>query len=68
MGGVWCSGNSAGQDNASNVGNENLGGFEEPCRETEEDTNTCGSCCDEWLEVAIVKVEGNESKGWNGQG
>lgn len=39
---VSGTGNGAGGDNASDVGNEDGSDFEEACRETKEDPNACG--------------------------
>jgi len=57
--GVSSIGNCAGCNNACNVGNENGSDFEEACRETEENSDAGGCCCDELWEMAI-KMEGNE--------
>lgn len=66
MVGVSSSCNCAGCNNASNVGNEDGCDFEEACRETEENSDSCGCCRDELWEVAI-KMEGNEPQNWSSQ-
>ena len=61
---VGCTCHCDGSNSGCNVGNEDLGGFEEAHWEAEEDSNACGYCCDECLEVAI-DVEGNEGENWS---